>query len=261
MTAGPVAKTDALSVAAIAIIAMLVVTFDHEALGHGGMCLALGGQITRLTSSLFRCSVPSALIDPAGPITNLFVGTLALVASRLTPPNRPGLSLFLLLVTSMSYFWEGGYVVQAMWEGSGDLYFAGRNYIGEPSLWWRISGAGLGVALFLLSVRLTSQTLLSLWPRNQARVVAQIAWMASTSAAVLAALVYKGGIGKDLHDAFMEIGAASILLLVLPVRSTLPPPQRPMSIRRSWPIAIFALLAFATFTLTMGRGIGTIALD
>jgi hypothetical protein len=56
---------------------MCVVTFDHEALGHGGMCLALGGHIRVLTSSVFRCDLQSVWIDPAGPFGNLLVGALA----------------------------------------------------------------------------------------------------------------------------------------------------------------------------------------
>ena len=56
-------KNDSLTVAAVAVLAMCVVTFDHEALGHGSVCLALHGHILLLSSSLFRCDVRSGWID------------------------------------------------------------------------------------------------------------------------------------------------------------------------------------------------------
>src|SRR5580698_2541804 len=105
---------DLLTAASIGLIAMCLVTADHEAFGHGSACLLLHGHITLLTSSLFRCDVRSYWIDPAGPLGNLLGGTIALVLARFVPPGRAGLRLFLLCVTAFSYFWEGAYVVDAM---------------------------------------------------------------------------------------------------------------------------------------------------
>jgi hypothetical protein len=51
-------RNDELTIAAIGLIAMCLVTFDHEA-GHGSACLLLRGHMSFLTSSLFRCDVPS----------------------------------------------------------------------------------------------------------------------------------------------------------------------------------------------------------
>ena len=48
-------RHDWLTVAALSLFAMSVVTCDHETLGHGGTCLALGGHLRILTSSVFRC--------------------------------------------------------------------------------------------------------------------------------------------------------------------------------------------------------------
>jgi len=75
-------KDDAATIGAISLVAMCLVTFDHEALGHGGTCLAAGGRILELTSAIFRCDLRSPWIAPAGPIANLVMGTLALALSR-----------------------------------------------------------------------------------------------------------------------------------------------------------------------------------
>ena len=103
------AKNDLPTVAALALLAMCVTTSAHEALGHGGTCLALGGQIRLLTSSVFRCSLSSGWIDAGGPISNLVCGLLALIARKLTPSRFSRTRLFLILVTALSWFWEGGY--------------------------------------------------------------------------------------------------------------------------------------------------------
>ncbi len=246
-------KNDGLTIAAIATMAALMVTFVHEGLGHGGACLTLGGRITQLTSSLFHCDTPSPWIDPAGPVANLALGTLALILSRrvTSTPWR----LFFILITAFSYFWEGGYLVQAMATAKGDLYFTGQNFIGEPSLWWRLAGGLLGVLLYLLAMRITSRALLNLWPQKAARHVARIAWCAATLATVAAALTYRGGIGQNLHDTIMEIGVASLPLLIIPLRA-LNPPVNAAVIERKPAALILATVIFIVFTLTQGHGLG-----
>lgn len=100
---------------------MCVVTFDHEALGHGSVCLLLHGHIRLLSSSLFRCDIRSGWIDPAGPFANLLIGTLALACLRFVPQRVLVPRLFLILITAFSYFWEWGYLVRAMHKREGDL--------------------------------------------------------------------------------------------------------------------------------------------
>ena len=49
-------QDDAATIAAAAIIAACLTTIAHEALGHGGACLASGGRIVLLTSVYFECA-------------------------------------------------------------------------------------------------------------------------------------------------------------------------------------------------------------
>jgi hypothetical protein len=90
---------------------MCLVTFDHEALGHGGMCLALGGHIHLLTSSIFRCDIRSVWIAPAGPFGNLLGGTLALLFVRLVPRRSAHVRLLLILVAGFA-FWPDAAVAR-----------------------------------------------------------------------------------------------------------------------------------------------------
>jgi hypothetical protein len=263
MQPSPIARNDALTVAAIALAAMCLVTFDHEALGHGGMCLAVGGRIVELTSSVFHCDRLSPWIAPAGPTSNLLIGTLALLLSRWLRPRRADVALFLLLVTSFSYFWESGYAVHAMHQRDGDLYFAGQDFFGEPSLGWRVAAAITGAALLVATAIGTSRSLAARWPDlREARRVARIAWFAATVGAVLAAVPFalrSGGAEGwgDLRDAGLEIGGGAFPLLWMPryaVSGATAAPAR--CIARSLPTLAVVLLVYVVFVATLGRGMG-----
>lgn len=249
-------RTDWLTVAAIGLLAMCMVTFDHEALGHGSACLALHGRILMLSSSVFRCDRQSELIAVAGPATNILCGLIALVVRLVVPPRFIKLRLFLVLLTGFSFFWEGGYLIHAMHHQKGDLYFFVRWWLRTVAVWQRWMGAVLGLALYLLSTRLTARALLELWPETQkARSIARTVWLSATIGATLAALAYTGGVNGDLRDAVLEIGAASLPLLFIPIRSRRYAKGDSVAvIARSYPVIILAVAVYAAFVATLGRG-------
>jgi len=96
------------TLAAIASVAFVVACVAHEAVGHGGMCLALGGRITLLTSVYFRCANGGPLTDAAGPLMYLIVGAACWLLAR----GRPVASwsrLFFVLAMAPNLFWGAGY--------------------------------------------------------------------------------------------------------------------------------------------------------
>jgi hypothetical protein len=243
------------TVAAIALIAMCLVTFDHEALGHGGMCLALGGHIEILTSSIFRCDIRSVWIDPAGPFCNCFVGAASLLLAEVVPRRGTSTRFFLIIVTSLSFFWEAGYLIHAMHVRNGDLYVAAQDFFGEPSLWWRTTGAMVGIGVYVLTTRWVSRRLSDLWPNAvAARRISRIAWVTASLGAALAALVYAGEGWADLRDAALEIGGSSFPLLLIPRRSreenVCAALIAPSKITIYWSLVIYAI-----FVATLGRGL------
>lgn len=254
MRTGTSANTwgDALAIAAIAVLAALTVTVSHEALGHGGVCLAIGGRVTLLTSSLFRCSAPSGLIDLGGTLFNLAVGLAAAAASRVVGPGRPALKLFLILVAAFVAFWEGSYLVKAMLMAEGDSYFAWANLVGPPTSLVRGVGAAAGLALYVAGVIFVDRGLSSLAGAS-ARRMARIAWLAATAGTVAAALFYRGGPGPNLRDAFLEIGGASIPLLLIRGRAV--DDATPAPISRNRGVVLLAALVWVAFVLTQGRGL------
>jgi hypothetical protein len=257
MTLQPDNNTDWYTVAAIALTAMCLVTFDHEALGHGGLCLAIGGRIEVLTSSIFRCNVRSIWIDPAGPLANLLAGSLSLLIANWIPRRHIAVRLFLTLIATFSLFWESGYLIKAMLGRNGDLYFAAEVLLGEPSLWWRIMGTGAGIILYVITARWVSRALTGLFPHEGlARRAAQVAWVAASLGAALAALLHGGRGWAGFRDAVLEISAASVPLLFIARMSHVSAvASSPAPIRRNWKVMCLSLAIYAVFVATLGRGL------
>ncbi|HME38584.1 MAG TPA: hypothetical protein VKG63_06455 [Steroidobacteraceae bacterium] len=250
-------KNDRITVAAISLMAMCLVTFDHEALGHGGACLLLGGHIRILTSAIFRCDLRSIWIDPAGPFANLLIGALLLLLVEVVPRRAAGMRLFLILAASFSLFWEAGYLIDAMRGRHGDWYFAAQDFLGEPTAWWRMSGVLAGIGLYVFTSRWASGALSSLWPHAAvARNVARTAWTVATLGAVLAALAYSGDGLADVRDAALEIGAGSWPLLLIPSSQGAVDAAPPaVFVQRNWIAIAAATAVYAIFVATLGRGL------
>lgn len=238
----PKTNTNLPMVGAISVLAMCIVTVAHEALGHGGACLMLGGRVEWLSSAVFRCSISSPIIDGAGPAANLLVVALAWIAIRRV--SVPRMRLLLALVGAFGGFWEGAYAILAMVGRNGDLYFAMEGLMGA-NLAARILGAAAGLALYGLTLRGTRWSLGSYDP-----VTGRTAWAAATNAALVAALFCGHDRGLDLRDAVLEIGLASAPLIR--TRGT-------ASLTLEWDGAwiVAAGGAFVLFVLTVGRGFGT----
>ncbi len=247
-------RPDRLTVIALALLAMCLVTFDHEALGHGSACLAARGRILLLTSSLFQCSARSEWIAGAGPAANLLAGFAAWMVRLRLAARYVRLRFFLVLVTAFSFFWEGGYLSRAMRRRDGDLYFFARDMLGNVTVAERWIFAALGLALFLFTIRLTAVGLAGLVDdAASARKMARTAWLTATIGAAAAAAVYRGHSWPNLRDAVLEIGLASFPLLFIPRRAGDADANVPLS--RSWPIILTAAGGYILFVLTFGRGI------
>src|SRR6202789_4665348 len=77
---------NAVVLGALGILAYAASMMTHEALGHGGYCLALGGHNVMLTAWAEACSVQPPGIEAAGPGMQFGAGLLAwLVLHRLSP--------------------------------------------------------------------------------------------------------------------------------------------------------------------------------
>jgi len=248
-------KNDPATAAAIGLLAMCLVTVDHEAAGHGGTCLLLGGHILLLTSAVFHCSRPSGWVDAGGPGMNLICGLLAWMVRKFVPPRYPHARFFLSIVTALSWFWEGGYAIHAMHRQDGDLYGFAQYMLGQVTVTERWIFALLGLLLYAVTVSLTSRALLTIAPSaRQARAASRAAWIAAALGATLA-----GALGPDvgnLRDAVLEIGLASFPLLLIPWQTRETATATATSTLTRSPLLIStAIVVFGLFAAVLGHGL------
>jgi hypothetical protein len=147
-------KPDLLTVAAIAVVATVVANFIHEGLGHGGMCLATGGQPLAISTVHFECSADTRLVAAGGTFANLIFGALFWGAARAV--RQPASELwryFFWLLMTFNLFEAGGYFLFSGMGNIGDwaAVVAGR----QPAWAWRVGLTAVGaVTYFILFVPL-----------------------------------------------------------------------------------------------------------
>jgi hypothetical protein len=138
---------------AVACAAYLVADVAHEGLGHGGACLLAGGKSLVLSTTYQYCSVPSRLIDGAGPIIGIVVALLAWAWLRFAPPRAAPQRAFLCLVFAFAIFWNVGYMVKSGLTDQGDWAFVIRGL--RPAAAWHAGLTILGIVLYAIAMRLS----------------------------------------------------------------------------------------------------------
>jgi hypothetical protein len=110
-------------------------------------------------------------------------------------------------------------------------------------------GIVLGLALYLLGIRITLHSARGLAPG-----ALWTAWIAATVAAALATLAYTPAPFAAMHQAALEIGAASLPLLLVAWRLR-GHAQSEWPIGRSLGWIAGAAIVYIVFVATLGRGI------
>ncbi len=150
------------TVTAIALVAYAASNVLHEAVGHGGACLALGGKALVLSSVHFECGeqAMSALalrgVAAGGTIVNFIVGSLALVVLKKANPLRtPHAAYFLWLFATLNLLSGAGYFLFSGVGDIGDWADVARGTM--PPLLWRPAMSVFGGALYFLLARQSAQ--------------------------------------------------------------------------------------------------------
>lgn len=113
-------RGDPLTAAAIGSSALIAATLTHEALGHGTMCLALGGTAVIYPFSM-QCTVDRPEMVAAGPLANLIVGLLLWMGLKSRLPQPPvHAHYFLWLTMAFNLFEFAGYLALGAVTGFGD---------------------------------------------------------------------------------------------------------------------------------------------
>jgi len=235
---------------AIAAVAFIVACVAHEAVGHGGMCLAVGGRVTLLTSVYFRCTNGGPLTDAAGPLMNLVVGAVCWALTRRRPLASQS-RLFFVLAMAFNLFWGAGYFIFSAVTNTGDWAFVLDGLSLEPRWLWRLLMGSLGVFIYIRSIR----TVTSCLPLGTPLVVP---YVVAGVVSCVAALFFAGPALPAVREAAQESFGAAIGLLILSYRNAkqahaLP---SPILVTRSIGWLLFSALVTVLFFLLLGRGLG-----
>ena len=143
---------DLFTIAAITIAATVITSFIHEALGHGGICVAAGGNPRVLSTVHFECSVDTRLMAAGGTLANLIFGVLSWAVARTFSKSASWRYFFWQLMT-FNLFDAGGYF---LFSGVGNIGDWAAVVAGWHPAWaWRVGLIALGtVTYFLLFVPL-----------------------------------------------------------------------------------------------------------
>ena len=145
-------RFDVWTVIAIAISAAVITDVIHEGLGHGGTCLAGGGQALVLSTVHFECSADTRLVAAGGTLANLIFGALFWGAARASKQSAPWRYFFWLLMT-FNLLDAGGYFLFSGIGNFGDWAAVVAGW--QPAWAWRVGLVVLGtVTYFLLFVPL-----------------------------------------------------------------------------------------------------------
>jgi hypothetical protein len=139
-------RDDTATLLAAGVLAYVTETLAHEALGHGGVCLATGKTVLLVAPLWMRCSDVLAPMVAAGPAANAIAAACCAALLWLRPPTRPVLALLLWLGFAFNVLVAAGYLGVGALTGFGDwpFLFAGVS----PPLAWRIPAGCIAIAAY-----------------------------------------------------------------------------------------------------------------
>jgi hypothetical protein len=258
------ARDNAFMLGALGILAYAASMMTHEALGHGGFCIAAGGHNVMLSAWGERCSFPNVQppgIEAAGPGLQFGAGLLAWLLLHRLPAGAIRLRFFLWLYMVFDLFVSSGYVAFSGITDFGDaaVIVAGL----EPHLFWRIALVLLGAGVYYLSMRLAASELQRVVGANDgSRSVFRLVWIPYVAAGVFACCA--GALNRSMAPGLgFGMAAASSFgagfgMLRLPDMQRQMPMRTPLTgDRLGWSAgwALATLIVAAGFLLVIGPGL------
>lgn len=259
------------TVIAIALVAYALTNVAHEGIGHGGMCVALGGEPRVLNAVYFDCGrgsvtdAGSRWISAGGTLTNLAFAALTALLLRARLVRAASARYFLWLFLSLNLMQAFGYWMFSGLGGIGDWQAV---IAGSPHyVLGRIALAVVGTAAYMfIAVPIALRGLEPFLgagepPRlARARRLTLPAYLAGGTLYVTAGLLNpESPMLVLISAAAASFGGASALAWMTQLlrdRRRFPPGAAPAAgIARSWPWLVAAGLTALFFVAVLGPGI------
>lgn len=255
-----VAPDDLPTLCAIGVLALLAALLSHELVGHGAACLAAGGEVRLVSTIYFRCEGGDALTDIGGPLGNLVLGLIALVAIASRRVVLEEGRLFALIAGGVSLFWFCAQVGVAALLDQDDWSYAAGQAGWSPM--WRIGAVVLAIAGYDLTRRAMTRSMRTLSTGQGAaadrrRFLAP--WGAGVVAAVVSAAFFGGARLGGMGETLLTVGAAPVglgLAVFLASRLGATGPGPAGRIPRRPALIAIAAVAFVLYCATVGLGLG-----
>jgi len=260
MTHADPESDDTVTLGAIGVAGYVFADVVHEAIGHGGACLANGGHIVLLTSVYFHCEPGHPLTAAAGPGANLLAASLLWLALRLYRNHAAHTRLFFLLAFAFNVCWGAGQMIYSAALDREDWAFVLEGSM--PAWLWRPALGILGGALYYLGIRMLTAGLQAYTAANErearrrARRLLLIPYIASGLAACAAAALYESDPYSAVREAALEtvVANAGIWVLAQRLRLGVATSEPVARVPRKLGWVVTTTLAFIVFAAVMGRG-------
>jgi hypothetical protein len=232
----------------LGMLAFICACVAHEAIGHGGACLATGGRIVLLTSVYARCAPGAPVIDAAGPLMNLVFAGIAWPVFAWRQPSST-LGLLAVFVFAFNAMWGTGYFIYSAVLGIGDLAFVWRDVHAAPAWLWRLLLGAIGVVLYRASLRVLA-------PCLPPKLPVLVAYISAGTLAVVSVTFANTELVPAMREAVSETLLASVglaYLALFPRRVRATPVTVPVHVSGWFTMA--AVLIIVAFLWSLGRGL------
>ena len=263
-----VAKPDWLTVAAIAVVTHALSSTIHEALGHGGACIAVGCNPRLLTTMQFQGdehSLPKLAIDAisaGGFIANLVASSIAILLLRHHRGSARTGWFFLWLFATVNLLAAAGYPLYSGLANIGDWANIVRGL--KPTWLWHLVFAAIGALCYWFATRWAMDRLCRRLLGAGSRVRAAyrytlVSYVAMGAFAIIGGMFEPGGAFLVLISAAAaSLGGASALAWgpqLLQDQHMGKPPEDPLQVPRDARWIIAAALVALAFVTVLGPGI------
>jgi hypothetical protein len=218
--------------------------------------LRLGGSIISLSSIYVHCSLRGTAIDLGGPLANLVLGLIALLAARMAGRASSAMRLFLILTAGFNLLWFALQLVFSAATRTDDWAWAMHQFqITGPLRWGMVA---TGALAYLWTVRVVAAPMASFaHPLERARTVVRIAWFTAGATALAIAAFDHSAIAAISQHALPQAVLNAIGLLFVPrAAAKMPVPDTsaaPLVFSMPW-VAAAAVVGLASIVL-LGPGV------
>lgn len=256
------------TVLAIGIVSFIIKNVLHEAIGHGGACLLVGGLPRILTTAQFDCGCESVgdwgvrFVAAGGTLVNFIAAYIFWYAFRRAKNQTPGVRYFLWFAMSGNFFVAAGYPLFSGISGIGDWIDVVQGF--HPIWMWRLILAVSGLGLYLFGVWFSLREMVTLIGNHPAERLVRafrltlFPYLAGSFATSLGALLNPIGLFVVFTSAAASFGGNSAFAWMSQMLKTKWFPLRSESyvvIQRSWAWIAIAVVLWVLHFMVLGPGI------